>query len=159
MLMGRIPIEAKLGTLLDPATEKTMGVEQLSSSKPILCFKVMGMLTRSEVDWLQSKAVAGIANWGKVRALVILENFEGWKKGPGWDDMSFSSEHDRNIERMAIVGPEHWRDWACAFAGKGFRSVAVEYFEPSQLEQANAWLSSEAADAESGDGGTARRNS
>jgi hypothetical protein len=136
-----------------------MGVEQLSSSKPILCFKVTGMLTRNEVGWLQSKAVAGIASWGKVRALVILENFEGWKKGPGWDDMSFSNQHDTNIEKMAIVGPEHWRAWACAFAGKGFRSVAVEYFESSQLEKANAWLSSEAADAESADADTPRRNS
>ena len=65
---------------------------------------------------------------------MTLEDFQGWKKGPGWDDMSFSNEHDRNFEKMAIVGPEQWRDWACAFAGKGFRSVAVEYFLPSQLK-------------------------
>lgn len=121
-----------------------MGIDQLSSSKPILCFKVTGTLTKEEVDWLQSKAVAGIKSWSKVRALVILEDFQGWKKGPGWDDMSFSNEHDRNIEKMAIVGPEQWRDWACAFAGKGFRSVAVEYFVPSQLERAKDWLSNDA---------------
>ena len=77
---------------------------------------------------------------------MILEDFQGWKKGPGWDDMSFSNEHDRNIEKMAIVGPEQWRDWACAFAGKGFRSVAVEYFMPSQLERAKDWLSNDASE-------------
>lgn len=125
-----------------------MGIDQLSSSKPILSFKVTGTLTKEEVDWLQSKAVAAIKSWGKVRALVILEDFEGWKKGPGWDDMSFSNEHDRNIEKMAIVGPEQWRDWVCAFAGKGFRSVIVEYFESSQLERARHWLSDEVSDAE-----------
>ena len=120
-----------------------MAVDQLSSSKPILCFKITGTLTRAEVAWLQAKAVAGIRSWGKVRALAILEDFEGWKKEPGWDDTSFSNEHDRNIEKMAIVGPEQWRDWACAFAGKGFRSVEVQYFVPSQLERAKDWLSSD----------------
>ena len=96
-----------------------MGVEQLSSSSATLYFKVTGTLTLGEVSWLQSKAVAGIKRWGKVRALVTLEDFQGWKKGPGWDDMSFSNQHDQDIEKMAIVGPEEWRDWACAFAGKG----------------------------------------
>jgi hypothetical protein len=123
-----------------------MGVEQLSSSNSTLHFKVTGTLTRGELAWLQSKAVSGIKRWGKVRALVILEDFQGWKKGPGWDDMSFSNEHDPNIEKMAIVGPEQWRDWACAFAGKGFRSVSVEYFVPSQLERAKDWLSNDAAE-------------
>ena len=120
-----------------------MGVEQLSSSNATLHFKVTGTLTIGEVSWLQSKAVAGIKRWGKVRALVTLEDFQGWKKGPGWEDMSFSNEHDQNIEKMAIVGPEQWRDWACAFAGKGFRSVAVEYFVPSQLQRAKDWLSND----------------
>jgi hypothetical protein len=76
-----------------------MAVQQVSSSKPVLCFKVTGTLTWAELGWLQSKAVAGIKSWGKVRALVILEDFQGWKTGPGWDDMSFANEHDRNIEK------------------------------------------------------------
>ena len=59
-----------------------MGVEQLSSSNAILHFKVTGTLTRGEVSWLQSKAVEGIKRWSKIRALVILEDFQGWKKGP-----------------------------------------------------------------------------
>ena len=118
-----------------------MGVEQLSSSDATLHFKVTGTLTIGEVNWLQSRAVAGIKRWGKVRALVTLEDFQGGGKGPGWDDMSFSNQHDQDIEKMAIVGPEQWRDWACAFAGKGFRSLAIEYFVPSQLERAKTWLS------------------
>jgi hypothetical protein len=72
---------------------------------------------------------------------VILENFQGWQKGRGWDDVSFSERHDRDIERMAIVGPEQWRDLASVFAGKGLRSVAVEYFNHSELAQAKEWLS------------------
>jgi hypothetical protein len=119
-----------------------VGVQQLSSSKPVLCFKVTGTLTRAELGWLQDKAIAGIKDWGKVSALVILEDFRGWKKGPGWEDVSFASEHDPNIQKIAIVGPEQWRDLASIFAGKGLRSVEVVYFLPSQSEQARKWLSS-----------------
>jgi hypothetical protein len=120
---------------------RKMSVHQLNSSKPILCFKVTGTLTRAEVGQLQATTASSIMNWGKVSALVILEDFRGWQKGPGWDDLSFANEHDRNIEKMAIVGPEQWRDLACVFAGKGLRSVEVDYFLPSQLEQARKWLS------------------
>jgi len=118
-----------------------VGVQQLSSSKPVLCFKVTGTLTRAELGWLQNKAIAGIKDWGKIRALVILEDFRGWKKGTGWDDLSFANEYDHSIEKIAIVGPEQWRDLACVFAGKGLRSVVVDYFLPPQIEQARKWLS------------------
>jgi len=120
-----------------------MSVQQLSSSKPILSFKVTGTLTSLEVGSMQAATLAGIRNWGKVSALVIIEDFLGWEKGPGWEDTSFANEHDQNIEKMALVGPEQWRDWVCAFAGKGFRPVAIEYFLPSQLEKAREWLSND----------------
>ena len=120
-----------------------MGVFQLSFSKPILCFKITGKLTSDELKQLQATAKAGIENWGKISVMVILENFLGWEKGPGWGDISFASKYDWNIEKMAIVGPPQWQDWVCAFVGKGFRSVATEYFLPTQLKKARKWLSVE----------------
>ena len=117
-----------------------MSVFRLSSSKPILSFEVTGTLTRAEFGQLQTTAIDRIEDWGKVSALFILKNFLGWEKGPGWEDMVFSLDHERNLEKMAIVGPEQWRDLVCAFVGKGFRSAAIEYFLPSQLETAKKWL-------------------
>jgi SpoIIAA-like len=120
-----------------------MGVQQLGSTGSILRFKVTETLTRAEVGSMQAAAAAGIRLWGKVSALVILEDFLGWEKASGWEDTSFVDEHDPNIERMAFVGPKEWRDWVCAFAGKGFRSVAIEYFLPLQLDKAKEWLSND----------------
>jgi hypothetical protein len=120
-----------------------MGVSQLWSSEAIFCFKITGTLTIAEFKQLQAAAVAGIANQRKVNILVILEDFLGWEKGPGWDDTSFSSEHDQNIEKMAIVGPEQWRDLVNAFVGKGLRPVIIDYFLPSQLEMVKKWISTE----------------
>jgi hypothetical protein len=117
-----------------------MSVQQLSSTGSILSFKVSGTLTRAEVGNMQAVTVAGIRRWGKVSALVILEDFLGWEKASGWEDTSFVDEHDTNIQKMAFVGPEEWRDWVCAFAGKGFRPVAIQYFLPLQLDKAREWL-------------------
>jgi len=97
-------------------------------------------MTSADLGWLQFKAQAGIKSWGKINALVVLEDFQGWKKGPGWDYMSFANEHDQSIDRIAIVGPEQWRDLVSIFAGKGLRSTSVEYFLSSQLEEAKKWL-------------------
>jgi len=118
-----------------------MSVQQQNATGPILCFRISDTLTRVEVSHMQSAAVDGIRQWGKVSALVVLEDFRGWEKASGWEDTSFADEHDPNMERMAIVGPEEWRDWVYAFAGRGFRPVAIEYFSPQQLDEARKWLS------------------
>ena len=118
-----------------------MGVYQVRSAKPIICLKVTGRLTKTELSQMQVAAIAGIKDWGKVSALVILEDFIGWEKGSGWEDISLADEHEQKIEKMAIVGPDQWRDWVCAFVGRGFRPMAIEYFLPSQLRQARNWLS------------------
>jgi hypothetical protein len=48
--------------------------------------------------------------------------------------------HDENIEKIAIVGDEKWRDHALAFAGAGMRKAAVRFYPPSEIAQARAWL-------------------
>jgi hypothetical protein len=45
-------------------------------------------------------------------------------------------EQGQQIEKMAIVGAEKWQDDALAFTAKGFRAMAIEFFE------ARTWLSS-----------------
>ena len=77
---------------------------------------------------------------GKVRILVVAENFEGWQRGGNWGDISFQLEHDAEIERMAIVGDRKWEDLTLVFAAKGLRKFPIEYFEPGELSRARAWL-------------------
>jgi hypothetical protein len=50
------------------------------------------------------------------------------------------SEHDKEIEKIAVVGEEQWRDLVYAFLAKGFREAEVEYFLPADLANAHAWL-------------------
>jgi SpoIIAA-like len=51
-------------------------------------------------------------------------------------------EQGQQIEKMAIVGDEKWRDDALAFTAKGFRPTAIEFFPSSRLNEAHTWVSS-----------------
>ena len=108
---------------------------------PIISAKISGELDKSEVTQIQTAALQAISRCGKISALLILENFSGWKRGADWGDISFMSEHDQDISRIAVVGDDKWRDSIYAFLAKGFRQAEVEFFLPGDLEKARVWLS------------------
>ena len=112
----------------------------IDPSGPIISAKISGELTKSEVSQIQAAALAAIQRCGKISALFILENFNGWARADDWGDITFLTEHDQDISRIAVVGDEQWRDFAEAFLAKGFRQAEVEYFLPADLAKARAWL-------------------
>lgn len=114
----------------------------LDSTGPIVSVKISGELDRSEVTQIQAAALKAIQRCGKISALFILDEFRGWKRDGNWGDISFMTQHDEDISKIAVVGEEQWRDLICAFLAKGFRAAAVEYFLPTDLSKARAWLES-----------------
>ena len=118
-----------------------MPITAIEASGPIISAKISGELGKPEVTQIQARALDAIQRHGKISALFILDNFKGWKREGDWGDISFLIEHDRNIAKIAVVGDEQWKDLVCAFLAKGFRQAAVEYFLPTDLVQARAWLS------------------
>jgi hypothetical protein len=107
---------------------------------PIISAKISGELSKSEVSQIQAVAVEAMRRRGKINALFILENFEGWKQTGDWGDITFMTEHDGQIGKIAVVGAEGWRDMIYAFLAKGLRNAQVEYFLPSELAKARSWL-------------------
>jgi len=112
----------------------------IDSSGPIVSGKLAGELSFSDVSRIQALAVEAIKRSGKIKGLLILENFLGWKREPDWGDVTFLTEHGKDIAKIAVVGEEKWRDLFYAFLAKGFRESAVEYFLPGDLAGARAWL-------------------
>ena len=117
-----------------------MPVEIIDASGKLLQIKVRGTLKKADYDRIIQIAKEAIAREGKVRALAIVEGFEGWERHEDWGDVSFMMEQGQNIEKMAIVGDEKWRDDAFAFTAKGFRPTAIEFFPASRLTEARVWL-------------------
>jgi SpoIIAA-like len=118
-----------------------MPVEIIDASGKLLQIKIRGMLKKADYDRIIQIAKEAIAREGKIRALAILEGFEGWERHPDWGDVSFIMEEGQH-KKMAIVGDEKWRDDALAFTAKGFRPTAIEFFPASRLHEARTWLSS-----------------
>jgi hypothetical protein len=116
-----------------------MPVELIDASGKLLEIKVRGMLKKTDYDGIIQIAKA-IMREGKVRALIILEGFEGWERHKDWGDVSFMMQEGQQIEKMAIVGDEKWGDDALAFTAKGFRPTAIEFFAPSRMNEARIWL-------------------
>jgi hypothetical protein len=119
-----------------------MAVEIIDATGKLLQIRIRGMLKKADYDRIIQIAKEAIAREGKIRALAILEGFEGWERHEEWGDVSFMMEQGQHIEKMAIVGDEKWRDDALAFTAKGFRPTAIEFFPSSRLNEARAWVSS-----------------
>jgi SpoIIAA-like len=119
-----------------------MPVEIIDAAGKLLQIRIRGMLKKADYDRIIQIAKEAIAREGKIRALAILEGFEGWERHEEWGDVSFMMAEGQQIEKMAIVGDEKWRDDALAFTAKGFRPTAIEFFAASRLNEARTWLSS-----------------
>ena len=117
-----------------------MSAEIIDNSGNTLTVRISGLLKQPDLAALQQAVGDILGKQGKTRLLILTEAFEGWQRGGAWGDVSFSAEHDKHIEKMAIVGDKKWEDLALIFAAKGLRKFPIEYFEPAAIAQARAWL-------------------
>lgn len=117
-----------------------MALTIIDSVGRLVSAKITGELSRSEVGHIQAVAREAIRCCGKISALFILENFQGWQRAGEWGDDSFLTEHDKDIDKIAVVGDDKWRDFVYAFLAKGFRQAEVEFFPPADLSKARNWL-------------------
>jgi hypothetical protein len=102
--------------------------------------RISGVLRQAELKDVQAVAAQEIARLGRIKLLFVLEQFEGWERDANWGDLAFYEAHDQDIDKIAIVGEEKWRDHGLAFAGAGIRKAAVHFFHPADSAQARAWL-------------------
>jgi|RhiMethySRZTD1v2_1073278.scaffolds.fasta_scaffold3213044_1 SpoIIAA-like len=112
----------------------------IDGAGPIVSAKITGELSKADVMQIQARSVEAMRRCGKISALFFLENFQGWKTEPGWGDLKFLEAHDKDIDKIAVVGEAEWKDLVCAFLAKGFRRAAVEFFPPSEPYKARQWL-------------------
>jgi hypothetical protein len=115
-----------------------MSMETRIEDQRLLVVRINGILRRIEFEESQRAAAKMIREIGKLTALVLLDGFQGWERTEEWGDVSFLMEHDSDVAKIAIVGPEKWREEVLVFAGVGIRRSPVRYFSDS--DTARAWL-------------------
>jgi hypothetical protein len=100
---------------------------------------ISGRVREDEFRSVQRAAAAEIRRGGRLRLLIMLNDFAGWDNDAG-RDLGFYIRHGSDVERIAIVGEERWRSEALMFAGAGLRKAPVAYFKPRDALQAASWL-------------------
>ena len=115
---------------------------QIREEGNLLVGEFRGVMTRAEFDECIRRAEESIRRQGKIRILIVLEDFGGWQRGADWGDVSFALEHDQDVERMAIVGDERWKEDAFVFTAAPFRTTQIEFFPHARLDAARAWVKS-----------------
>jgi hypothetical protein len=116
-----------------------MSAEIVSNSGGIVTARITGVLTQPDLARLQQSVVSLLRQQGSLRILVIAEDFRGWQEGDEWGEVSFM-ENDPYIRKMAIVGERQWENLVLVFTAKVLRPFPIEYFQPSDLARAQAWL-------------------
>lgn len=117
-----------------------MSAEIISHIGGIVTAKITGKLTYPDLSTLQKSVLGIIGQQGGIRVLIICEDFQGWDKAGDWEDLSFQTNTDPYINKMAIVGEKKWEELALMFMGKGFREFPIEYFASGDLNKAQSWL-------------------
>jgi hypothetical protein len=76
-----------------------MPVEIIDASRKLVQVKIRGVLTKADHERIMQVAKEAIAREEKVRALAILDGFEGWERHGGWGEVSFMMEEGQHIEK------------------------------------------------------------
>lgn len=76
---------------------------------------------------------------GKLRALIDLEEFEGWSGKGLAEDLRFDLAHRKDFERIAVVGNHRW-ERALTTLSSPFFSGEARFFDVSDKDAARHWV-------------------
>jgi hypothetical protein len=105
----------------------------------IVGFRLSGKLHDEDYKTFVPAIEARLTAVEKVRLFVQFEDFHGWDLHAAWDDFMFGMKHYRHFERIAMVGDHKWQEWMAKLC-KPFTKAQVQYFGPSNIDEAWAWL-------------------
>ncbi len=112
------------------------------SSGGVLGFRFDGKLSEGDyVTILLPELERVIKEQPKIRILFKIEGFRSWRPGEGWDAFRQWPGME-NVDRIAIVGGERWREWMNRFPALfiGFGDIDVRYFPENRQRDAWGWL-------------------
>jgi hypothetical protein len=116
----------------------TAHVDELTYGN-VLEVDLHGKLCREDFERIVPDTERLICQNGKIRILVTMRDFEGWDMGAFWEDLKWEAKHFNDVERLAMVGDEHWQKWMTSFC-KPFTTAAVRYFPFERLDEAQEWV-------------------
>lgn len=123
-----------------PEPADAVSIRKISDS--LYEIRIRGVLHKGALDRSESLVERDLAKGtSDLKALIILDNFKGWRKGDNWGDLDFFIRHgNAKISKIAVVGEAKWKDETLIFLLAGKRQGEVRYYTPGDEHQARAWL-------------------
>lgn len=103
--------------------------------------RASGKIRKGDYDHVAPQLEHIIDTQGKLRALIVLENFEGWTAGGLADDFQFHVRHRKDFAKAAVVGDRRWQRGALRLV-RPFVAGDLRFFASGQEEEARRWLAS-----------------
>lgn len=100
--------------------------------------KITDKLTEKDYEIIIPELERRIEEYGKLRLLIIMEDFQGWTAGALWEDIKFDFRHFHDFDKIALVGDRKWEKTATLFS-KPFTGAELRYFPREDLDGARSW--------------------
>jgi hypothetical protein len=116
-----------------------MPVEGQRTDDGIFTVRVSGKLSAEDYGLFVPQVEQAIAELGKIRMLLIMQDFHGWEAAALWEDLKFDLKHFSDIEKLAMVGDRKWEHGMAVFC-KPFTTAKIRYFDAAHQQEASDWL-------------------
>jgi hypothetical protein len=97
-------------------------------------------LTEADFHGLAQRVDPMITTCGQVRLLIGVSGFNGWESYAAFRaHASFIKNHQRNVERIAVIVGHDWQHWVVDLA-RMFLHPEARAFEKSREDEAQRWV-------------------
>lgn len=101
--------------------------------------KVTGDVTNVDLKATMDRFRADLEDNGKTWILEVIDHFTGIEPAALWTDITVGIPLAQKITRVALVADQRWIR-AVTGVGRRFTRAEIKSFEPSQLDEARAWI-------------------
>jgi hypothetical protein len=105
----------------------------------VLVIRLGGKLTKPDYERFVPEVERLIRRHGKVRVLIQMHDFHGWRQSALWDDNKFDLQHFAHVERLALVGESKWQEGMAAFC-KPFTAATIRFFDQAKSAESLNWI-------------------
>lgn len=116
----------------------SIGIDRVETDF-FLTLRIVGKLTHDnyeKITPLIDSALEGVKS-PKVNVFVDALELEGWELRAAWDDLKLGLKHNKDFNKIAILGQKKWQKYLTKIAS-WFISGEVKYFE--EVNAAFFWL-------------------
>ncbi len=103
---------------------------------------VDGKITQQDFDRVADEMEELIDNYGKIKLLEEIREFDGFDPSVLWEGILFDIEHMKDFSHCAVLTDSGWIGPFSKAAG-AFLPCKVRVFSLDQIDEARAWLNSE----------------